>query len=77
MKSCGPIDVLIIAARDESDPMRNYLFNQLAISDPDKYLEIPLGRMVRGGRRRIALTWYFASVLEVAKRIGLLSPFNL
>jgi len=70
----GKVDFVISANRSVPDWQRNYFFKLLGITS--NFLEIPLGRMVRGTSRSVAVTWYLDSVLKIAEKIGSQPPFS-
>jgi len=72
--SVEQVNYVITACRSVGDTERDYLINALKIHD--QFLEIPLGRMVRGAKRTNAVRWYLNSVLVVAEIIGKTAPFN-
>jgi len=74
-KENAPVDILIIAIRDESDNLRNQLFKTIGVLDFK--LEIPLGKVKRGESRELSIEWYLNEIEQISKHIIESKPFNV
>lgn len=77
LKTSNPhITDIVTAIRNENDPMRKRLLNELKTNSSDYVFEIPLGKVVKGTTRTNNIIWYQERILNIAKEISTLSPFN-
>jgi hypothetical protein len=70
------ISIIISSVRDESDYLRDRLFDELSILTND-YFEIPLGKVKRGESRSECIEWYLTGIEKLALKIVEMEPFNL
>ncbi|MGV6862637.1 MAG: hypothetical protein ACWA41_12770 [Putridiphycobacter sp.] len=72
------VNIVITSIRNQGDYMRWRLIKDFPIDfENDTFVEIPLGKVVRGEMRRENIKWYLRAVEMLSQRIVLAPPFEL
>lgn len=69
------ISLIIMASRDRSDNLYSFTQNTMGFNEENR-LEVPLGRMVRGHRRKVATNWYLDSIFKLVDQYVLPNYFD-